>query len=72
MKRFWERRFAGLLVVVIGMAIYSPTVVFHKIGFDDDWLWNDESPLRNFDAHTLKAVFFELDAHNRRVVGSEY
>jgi len=71
-KRFWERRFAGLLVVAIGMAIYAPTVMFHKIGFDDDWLWNDESPLRNFDAHTLKAVFFELDAHNRRVVGSEY
>lgn len=71
-KRFWERRFAGLLVVAIGMAIYAPTVMFHKIGFDDDWLWNDESPLRSFDAHTLKAVFFELDAHNRRVVGSEY
>ena len=72
MKRFWDRRYAGLLVVAIGMAIYSPTVMFHKIGYDDDWLWSDDSPLRSLDAPTLKAVFFQLDAHHRKGVGSEY
>ncbi|MDQ3365379.1 MAG: tetratricopeptide repeat protein [Myxococcota bacterium] len=68
----WTRRGAGLLVVLVAVAVLSPTLVFRTVQYDDHWLWSDSSPLRQLDAATLHDVFFELDRKVRRPLGGEY
>ena len=59
-------------MVSIAVVIFAPTLVFGRVGFDDMWLWGDESPLRDPSLATLRAAFFELDGTARRPFGAEY
>ncbi|HEX7843951.1 MAG TPA: hypothetical protein VF469_41035 [Kofleriaceae bacterium] len=68
----WERRGAGWLVVAIAVLVFAPTLVLGRVGFDDEWLWSDDSPLRSPSIATLGHMWLELDAHARHDVGSEY
>jgi hypothetical protein len=70
--RLWERPIAGLLVVLVAAALYAPTIALRRVDYDDYWLWNDASPLRELSASTLRDVFFELDGTARRPLGHEY
>ncbi len=70
--RLWTRRGAGLLVVIIAVAILAPTLVLRTVQFDDHWLWSEASPLRDASLATVHDVFFELDARARRPLGGEY
>lgn len=68
--RIWDQRWAPFAVVAITCLVFAPTLVFGFIDYDDRWLWSLESPLRDFDLHTLHRVFFQID--DRRPLGSEY
>jgi tetratricopeptide (TPR) repeat protein len=57
-------------VVAFALAVYAPTLVFARIGYDDFWLWSDTSPLRHLDARVLHDVWCEL--RYRHPFGSEY
>ena len=70
--RIWERRWAGWLVVAIAVAVFAPTLVFGRVGFDDMWLWGDDSPLREASLATLREIFGQLDGEARRRFGAEY
>lgn len=70
--RWWERRWAGAIVVAIVVAVYAPTLLFTRVDFDDVWLWSDNSPLRQMSSETLHDVFFELDAEARHPIGADY
>jgi len=66
------RRYAPWFVVAFALLIYAPTLTFHRIDYDDQWLWADESPLRQLDRATLHDLFFDLDARTRHSYGTEY
>lgn len=70
--KFWASKWAGAAVVAIAIAVYSPTLVFNTVGFDDEWLWDVVSPLRHPSAQVLHDVWFEPDAQLRRPYGLEY
>ncbi len=63
---------AGWLVVAITVLVFVPTLGLGRVALDDLWLWSDDSPLRAPSAATLHHVWFELDAHARHDVGTEY
>jgi hypothetical protein len=71
-SRVWERRGAGLLVVALALALYAPTLWFHRVQLDDMWLWDDTSPLRHVDGDTLREVWLDLDPRARHPFGTEY
>jgi tetratricopeptide (TPR) repeat protein len=68
----WDHRRAGWLVVAISVLVFAPTLALGRVAFDDEWLWSDDSPLRTPSIAMLAHVWFELDAHARRDLGSEY
>lgn len=72
MNPFWTRKTAGLLVVIVALVVFAPTLVMRTVHYDDHWLWAQDSPLRTFDGGMLNTVFFELDAKARRPLGGEY
>ncbi|HEY4177016.1 MAG TPA: hypothetical protein VGM90_09305 [Kofleriaceae bacterium] len=65
----WRPR-VGIAVLVF--ALFLPSLWFTQSGYDDDWLWSTDSPLRHVDGDVLHHVWFELDAHARHDVGTEY
>lgn len=72
MPTLWERRWVGLVVVTVVVALYAPTLVFGRVDFDDLWLWGDDSPLRQPSLSMLREVLFQLDVEARRPLGTEY
>lgn len=67
-----ERRWIGWAIAALVVAVYLPTLAFGFIGYDDHWLWSDDSPLRALDGETLKHIWLELDARSRHDIGTEY
>ncbi|CAN5798821.1 tetratricopeptide repeat protein [soil metagenome] len=65
----WRPRVGIALLVV---ALFLPSLWFTQSGYDDQWLWADDSPLRHVDGDMLHHVWLELGAHARHDVGTEY
>lgn len=63
-------RRAGWLVVALTLLVFAPTLALERVGFDDPWLWSDDSPLRAPSVAMLRHTWLELDG--RRDLGSEY
>jgi hypothetical protein len=72
MMRLFERRWIGAIVAAIAVVLYAPTVFFQKIGFDDVWLWADNSPLRHLSAHLVHDIFLNFNYGVRELLGGEY
>jgi hypothetical protein len=60
------------LVLLVVLGVFAPTIALTTVTYDDPWLWSEDSPLRAPTPEVLEDIFFELDFHARRPLGSEY
>jgi Flp pilus assembly protein TadD len=70
--RWWERAWIGPVIAAIAMMLYAPTVFFEKIGFDDEWLWAEDSPLRHLGSRLVRDIFVGFGHDVRHALGGEY
>ena len=68
------QRGLGLLVLglVLAAALYAPTLGRGLTNYDDPWLYEDNTLLRQPSLATVRTVFTDLDLPNRFTLGAEY
>lgn len=62
----------AVIVGVIAFALFTPTLGFGLLNYDDPWLVRDNRVLQELSWSSLSMVFFDLSEEGRQQLGGEY